>query len=70
MGMIVDKILVWYEPFRATGLFLYPLTTSENLWFSNVSRGYEKIPAAWNGLKCFKYFAENYQQKTNLITYE
>ena len=27
------------KSFYATGLFLYPLTTSENLWFSDVFRG-------------------------------
>ena len=27
------------NPFHATGLFLYPLKTSENLWFSDVIRG-------------------------------
>ena len=28
--------------FHATGLFLYPLKTSENLWFSDVFGGYRK----------------------------
>ena len=28
--------------FGVTGLFLYPLKASENLWFSNVFRGYRK----------------------------
>ena len=36
--------------FHATGLFLYPLKTSENLWFSNVFRGYTKRQAVWNWL--------------------
>ena len=35
---------------HATGLFLYPLKTSGNLWFSDVFRGYRKMPVAWNGL--------------------
>ena len=38
--------------FHATGLFRYPLKTSENLWFSDVFRGYRNRPVAWNGLKC------------------
>ena len=37
-------------PFYATGLFLYPLKTSKNLWLSDVFRGYRKRPVAWNGL--------------------
>ena len=28
------------NPFHETGLFLYPLKTQENQWFSDVSRGY------------------------------
>ena len=35
--------------FHVTDLFLYPLKTSENFWFS-VFRGYRKRPVAWNGL--------------------
>ena len=38
------------NPFHATGLFLYPLETSEKLWFSDVFRGYRKRLVAWNGL--------------------
>ena len=37
--------------FHATGLFRCPLKTSENLWFSDVFRGYRKRPVAWNGLR-------------------
>ena len=36
--------------FHATGLFLHPLKTSKNLWFSDVFRGYRKRSVAWNGL--------------------
>ena len=36
--------------FNATGLFLYPLIASENLWFSSVLRGYRKRVVAWNRL--------------------
>ena len=32
-------------------LFLYSLKTSENLWFSDVFRGYRKRSVAWNELK-------------------
>ena len=38
------------NPFHATDLFWYPLKTWENQWFSDVSRGYQKRSAAWNGL--------------------
>ena len=39
--------------FHANGLFLCPPPhqTSQNLWFSDVVRGYRERPAAWNGLK-------------------
>ena len=30
------------NPFHATGFFLYPLKTLENLWFSDVFRVYRK----------------------------
>ena len=39
------------NPFHATDLFWYLLKTSENLWFSDVSRGYQKRSLAWNGLR-------------------
>ena len=38
-----------FNPFHATSRFLYPLKT-ENLWFSNVVKGYRKRLYAWNGL--------------------
>ena len=38
------------NPIHATGLFLYPLKTSESLWFSDVFRGHKKRPVATNGL--------------------
>ena len=37
------------NPFHATGLFLYPLKRTENLWFLDVFRGHRKIMAQ-NGL--------------------
>ena len=41
---------VLFNPFDATGLFLYPLKISKNIWFSDVFRGYRKRPGACNGL--------------------
>ena len=38
------------NPSHATSLFQYLLKTSENHWFSDVFRGYQKRPVAWNGL--------------------
>ena len=38
------------NPFHATGLFLNPMKTSENLWFSDAFRGYKKRPVPWIGL--------------------
>ena len=34
------------NPFHATGLFLNPLKTSENIWFSYVFKDYRKRPVA------------------------
>ena len=36
------------DSFHVTGLFQYPLTKSENLWFCDVSRGIEK--KQWYGI--------------------
>ena len=44
------------NPFHDTPLFLYLLKTSENLWFSDVFRGYRKRPLAWNGLMYQLFF--------------
>ena len=38
------------NPFHVTGLFLYPLKTSENQRFSYNFRGYRKRPVEWNRL--------------------
>ena len=35
--------------FDAIGFFVYPLKLSGNLLFSDVFRGTEKKPVAWNG---------------------
>ena len=39
------------NPFLVNVLFLHPLKTSENLWFSNIFRGYRNGTLLWNGLK-------------------
>ena len=39
-----------FNPFHATGHFLYPLKVLENLWFYNVFRGYKKTSVVWNRL--------------------
>ena len=41
----------FFNTFHATDLFWYPLKTSQNLWFSDVFRRYQKKSVAWNGLK-------------------
>ena len=43
-------ILLKFNPFHTIVLFLYPLKTSGNQRFFNVSKGYRKRPMAWNGL--------------------
>ena len=46
-----DKVLlIWFSTFHATDLFWYSLKTSENFWFADVFRGYQKRSVAWNGL--------------------
>ena len=39
------------NPFYATFLFLHPLKTSKNLWFSDIFRRYRKRSVTCNGLK-------------------
>ena len=51
ISSLTDSVfLTLVIPFYATGLFLYPLKTSKNLWLSDVFWGYRKRPVAWNGL--------------------
>ena len=45
------------NPFHADVIFLYPLKTSENLWFSDVFREYRNGTIAWQGLKIFFWFS-------------
>ena len=41
------------NPFHASVLFLYPLKTSENLWFSDVFRWYRNSTVVWKRLSHF-----------------
>ena len=53
MGRLCSRMLIiWFiaiNPFHATGLFLYTMKTLENLWFSDVFRGYRKrqVASTW-----------------------
>ena len=38
----LNHCLLNFNPLNATGRFLYPLKTSENLWFSDVFKEYRK----------------------------
>ena len=40
--MLIISNVRFGNPFHATGIFLYPLKTSENLWFSDIFKGYRK----------------------------
>ena len=48
--MPLHPALFVFNSFHVTSLFLYPLKTSENLWFSDVLREYRKKYVTWNGL--------------------
>ena len=52
--MLAVFLKIFLNPFHAIDLFWYPLKTSENLWFSDVFRGYQKRSVAWNGLKAWQ----------------
>ena len=44
--------------FLANGLFLFPVKTSVNLWWSDIFRGHRKRPVTWNGLiKIYEKFS-------------
>ena len=47
----------YVNQFHATDFFWYALKTSEDPWFSDVFRGYQKRSVAWNGLMklCLMY---------------
>ena len=44
--LIIAEVILFFKPFYVTDLFLYSLETSENLKFSDVSRGHKKRPVA------------------------
>ena len=48
---VIQLLLVIINSFHTTGLFLYSLKTSKNLWFPDAFRRYNKKPVAWYGLK-------------------
>ena len=54
--VISSEILQDLNLFNTTDLFWYPLKISENLWFSDVFRGYQKRSVAWNGLMSRYFF--------------
>ena len=49
-----------FNPFHATGLFLYPLKTLENQRFSDNYRGYRKRPVASKRLKIYNFLDDNF----------
>ena len=51
-----NEISHLFNPFHATGLFLYPLKTWENLWVADILMGYIKKPVTRNG---FSKWAES-----------
>ena len=62
--------IFYISSFHANAPFLYPLKTSENIWFSDVFREYRNETLAWNGLiqKAFsgwyrKIFTETFGEK-------
>ena len=48
LGLFNVSITGNFNPFHATGFFLYPLETSENLWLTGAFQGLKK--SAFNGL--------------------
>ena len=59
---------IFLKLFHVTGLFLYPLKT-ENLWFSDVFRGYRKRSMAWTRLILFIYLSEYLCSATSIISW-
>ena len=47
------RTLGFFNLFQANVLFLWPLKTLENFWFSNVFRDYGNETSAWNELRFF-----------------
>ena len=44
LQIFVQELSVSVDPLHVTGLFLYALKISENIWFPDVFRGYRKKP--------------------------
>ena len=59
---LVSLYTYWNFLFRTTGLFLYPLRTSEKLRFSDVLRGYRKRPVVWNKRLVFWGYKDNHKE--------
>ena len=56
----------WINPFHATGLFLYPLKTLENLWFSDFFQGVKKETSDTKWLNVLnKYLRVNNKSEQN-----
>ena len=49
--------------------FLYPLKTLENLWYSDVFRGYQKGSVGWNGLITSGLFLFGKSELDGLVAY-
>ena len=60
--------IVLLNPNHATGLFLYPLKTSENLSLPDVSRGSKKKPSAWNGLHWLRVIRDYKMKEPMFLT--
>ena len=60
--MLNRMFVICINLFRANIPILYPLKTPENLWFSDVSKGYKMGALARNGLIINKYNHYNYQR--------
>ena len=66
----------YVNPFHATGQFLYPLKILEDLWFSDIFRGYRNRPVASNELMCrvdmmrylLKYHCRNIKETVSYET--
>ena len=59
----IQKLSKWVNLFHATGLFLYPLLTSENLHLSNIFRWYRKTPMTECGWSISKWISKRTERK-------
>ena len=41
------NILIYFNDFQYSAVFLYPLKTSENIWVSDVFRGFRDAAEFW-----------------------